>query len=160
MKQHVWEGRFTAEVGEEFVVFIIGMRINKLLSFKKWISVFNAMGPMIKELYQLKEHGFLHTEVMFNWRRITLLQYWKSFEHLEKYAHGQTHATAWKEFNKKIGSDGTVGIFHETYKIKANSAEAVYRNMPKFGLSSAFKHVELPTSKNSARQRFTMGEKK
>ncbi|MFT4416768.1 DUF4188 domain-containing protein [Fredinandcohnia humi] len=153
MKQNVYNGRYTAEVDGEFVVFIIGMRINKLLSFSKWITVFRAMGPMIKELYDFKEFGFLHTEVMFNWRRITLIQYWRSFEQLERYAHGKTHAIAWKKFNQKIGMHGTVGIFHETYKITTKSAEAFYGNMPKFGLANAFKHITVTPSINSARKR-------
>ncbi|WP_373869447.1 monooxygenase family protein [Fictibacillus barbaricus] len=27
----------------------------------------------------------------------------------------KTHLVAWKEFNNKIGNDGTVGIYHEYF---------------------------------------------
>ncbi len=41
----IFPGRFTAKFDESFVVFIIGMRINRLLQFSKWIPVAKAMGP-------------------------------------------------------------------------------------------------------------------
>jgi Domain of unknown function (DUF4188) len=47
---------------EPFVVFLIGMRINRLLAFNKWIPTIRAMPPMLKELYQHPEKGFLGGE--------------------------------------------------------------------------------------------------
>ncbi|HEX5552422.1 MAG TPA: DUF4188 domain-containing protein [Chitinophagaceae bacterium] len=44
---------------------------------------------------------------------------------------------AWKSFNKKIKSGGDVGIWHETYKVKAGQYECVYNNMPPYGLGKA-----------------------
>lgn len=149
----IYNGRFTADNDQEFVVFIIGMRFNKLLAFRKWVPVFMAMGPMIKELYQHPKWGFLHTEFAFGWRTVTLIQYWKSFEGLEGYAHGKTHAEAWKNFNQKVNNDGSVGIFHETYKIGRNGAESIYNNMPKFGLAKAFSHVPVTKGRETARSR-------
>lgn len=49
------------------------MRINHLLKFWKWVPVFNAMGPMVKELYQNPQWGFLHTEFLFSWRKVNLV---------------------------------------------------------------------------------------
>jgi fumigallin biosynthesis monooxygenase-like protein len=37
--------------------------------------------------------------------------------------------------------DGSVGIWHETYVIEAGRHEAIYNNMPVFGLSRATEHV-------------------
>lgn len=91
---NIHKGRHVAVVEGDFVVFVIGMRVNKLLSFSKWIPVFKAMGPMIRELYQNPEIGFLHTEFHFSWRRVTLIQYWRSFDQLEAYAHGKMHLVA------------------------------------------------------------------
>lgn len=147
------KGRYIAEVDDDLVLFIIGMRINKFFSFNKWIPVFKAMGPMIRELYQNPQLGFLHTEFLFSWRRITLIQYWRSFEQLEAYAHGKTHLVAWKEFNNKIGNDGTVGIYHESYRITKNNAEAIYNNMPRFGLAQAYSIAPVTKKTNSARER-------
>ncbi|MGA4719841.1 DUF4188 domain-containing protein [Fictibacillus nanhaiensis] len=151
--KNIHKGRYVAAVEEDFVVFVIGMRVNKLLSFSKWIPVFKAMGPMIRELYQNHEIGFLHTEFLFSWRRITLIQYWKSFDQLEAYAHGRTHLVAWKAFNKNIGDDGSVGIFHESYKIEKRSAEAIYNNMPRMGLGKAYSLASVTKQAQTARER-------
>jgi hypothetical protein len=45
-------GRFTASTDEPFVVFMIGMRINRPLAVRQWLPTLRAMGPMLKELYQ------------------------------------------------------------------------------------------------------------
>ena len=42
--------RFTAQIDEPFVVFIIGMRINRITAVSKWLPTMRAMGPMIKEM--------------------------------------------------------------------------------------------------------------
>ncbi|MFC0237174.1 DUF4188 domain-containing protein [Fictibacillus phosphorivorans] len=152
----IHKGRHVAVVEGDFVVFVIGMRVNKLLSFSKWIPVFKAMGPMIRELYQNPEIGFLHTEFHFSWRRITLIQYWRSFDQLEAYAHGKTHLVAWKEFNKNIGNDGSVGIFHESYKIVNRGAEAIYNNMPSIGLGKAYSLADVSKESQSARERMNV----
>jgi hypothetical protein len=41
----------------EFVVFLIGMRINKFWKFHKFIPVAMAMPKMLKELYQNPNQG-------------------------------------------------------------------------------------------------------
>ncbi|WP_366289621.1 DUF4188 domain-containing protein [Paenibacillus sp. AN1007] len=151
----IYKGRYTAQIEGEFVVFIIGMRINRLWAIHKWLPVFNSMGPMIKELYQNPDTGFLGTEFLVNWRGVTLLQYWRSYDELETYARGGLHLEAWKRFNKSIGSDGSVGIYHETYKAQTGSHESIYANMPKFGLAKVSDHV--PASGRRATSRRRMG---
>lgn len=97
--------------------------------------------------------GFHHTEFLFSWREVTLSQYWRSCEDLEAYAHGKTHSVAWKSFNQKIKDDGSVGIYHETYIIEKGASEAIYNNMPKFGLSKAISHMPVASKTESARRR-------
>ena len=134
-------GRFTAQTDEPFVVFLIGMRINKFFAFRKWIPVARAMGPMLSTLYQHPEKGFLGAEYYFNLRGPVLIQYWRSFEDLEKFARDKSdpHLSAWRQFNKSIGSNGSVGIWHETYLV--------------FGLASATKHVPAVGRRETARRR-------
>lgn len=55
---------------------------------------------------------------------IILVQYWRSMEQL----------LASQAFNKAIGTDGAVGIWHETYAASPGSYENIYVNMPPFGL--------------------------
>ena len=148
-------GRYTAQTDGPFVVFIIGMRINKFFAFRKWIPTARAMGPMIRTLYQHPEKGFLGAQVFFNLRGVVTIQYWRSFEDLEKFARDKNdpHLGAWRRFNKTIGSDGSVGIFHETYLVDAGKYEALYGNMPVFGLASATQHVPAAGKLETARRR-------
>jgi hypothetical protein len=132
--------RVTAEIEGDFVVFLIGMRINRLLKPWKWLPVFVAMPRMLRELESRPEAGLLHAELYFAGpRRPTVVQYWRSFEHLENYArsHDSRHWPAWVAFNKRVGSSGDVGIWHETYMVSAGRHETVYNNMPPIGLGAA-----------------------
>jgi len=146
--------RMTAGVDDDFVVFLIGMRINKLWKIHKWFPVVMAMPKMISELYKNPELGFISHEQWFG-RTTIMIQYWKSFEQLENYAKSRTsnHLPAWSAFNKIIGSNGDVGIWHETYLSKKGSFESVYNNMPKFGLAKAMNCVPATGNKKSANDR-------
>ena len=130
--------RITATLEGDFVVFLIGMRINRPLSVHKWLPVATAMPRMLKELYQQPERGFLHGEMWFS-RTVIMLQYWRSMEQLLAYAKDKQaeHLPAWKAFNKAIGTDGSVGIWHETYAVSPGTYENIYVNMPPFGLARA-----------------------
>jgi hypothetical protein len=153
---NVFEGSYTAENSDDIVVFLIGMRINKRLAIRKWWPVFSAMPPMIRELYQHKDElGFLSMESYFGLRTTVMIQYWKSTEHLMAYAKGQKHLTAWNEFNRKVGNNLAVGIYHETYIIKKGNYEAFYRNMPLYGLTKAAKHIPIRKDNNSAKKRLS-----
>ena len=46
----IHKGRWTAEIEGDFVVFLIGMRVNKPWKVHKWLPVFLAMPRMLKEL--------------------------------------------------------------------------------------------------------------
>jgi hypothetical protein len=135
--------RVSASVdSEEFVVFLIGMRINRPWKIHKWLPVAKAMGRMLRELDQAPDTGLRHVE---SWagRTSIMIQYWDSFEALERYATDRSaeHLPAWSEFNRAVGSNGDVGIWHETYVARPGSFECVYNNMPRFGLSRAFETV-------------------
>ena len=127
--------RMTVNIEGDFVVFIIGMRINRFWKIHKWMPVAKAMAMMLQELSEKPESGFLGFQSYGGIPPVTI-QFWKSFEHLEAYAkdrEGQ-HYPAWKAFNQKTKNNGDVGIWHETYKIKAGEYECVYNNMPQYGL--------------------------
>ncbi|MDB5868860.1 MAG: transcriptional regulator [Polaromonas sp.] len=129
--------RLTASLDGDFVVFLIGMRINRPLKVHKWLPVARVMPRMITELYRQPELGFIHAEMWFA-RTIILVQYWRSMEQLLAYAKNReaVHLPAWQAFNKS-GSDGSVGIWHETYAVSAGGHESIYVNMPAFGLGKA-----------------------
>ena len=132
--------RVTDSHSGPLVVFIIGMRINRLWRVDKWLPVARAMGPMIAELSRDPDSGFLGTEyALAGLRTVLLIQYWRDFDSLEAYARNRErrHWPAWAAFNRAVGTDGTVGIFHETYAVPAAAHETVYVNMPPFGLGKA-----------------------
>ncbi|MDN7242690.1 DUF4188 domain-containing protein [Planococcus sp. N028] len=153
MSAQVFPGRYTVENQEGFVVFIIGTRINKWWAIHKWWPVFIAMPPMIKELYTNKDLGCLSMENFFGLRTTLMVQYWKSEEDLMSYARGQEHLKAWKNFNKKVGNNEAVGIYHETYVIKPGQFESIYGNMTEFGLAKAMGMLPIKPRTNSARKR-------
>jgi Domain of unknown function (DUF4188) len=150
------ERRVTAEIEGDFVVFLIGTRMNKPWKPWKWLPVFAAMPRMIRELEQRPESGFLG----FNgyggspWAP-AMVQYWRSFEHLEAYARSKDaeHWPAWVAFNKRVGSGGDVGIWHETYLIAAGRYECVYNNMPPTGLGAVSELVPAAGRKAAAASR-------
>ena len=151
----VHRGRFTADYDQPFVVFVIGMRINRLWQFWKWIPVAMAMGPMLKTLFAHPEKGFLGVHTHLSWRTITTIQYWKSFDHLERFARDKDdpHLEPWRRFNKKVRDSNAVGIFHETYMVPARQFEAIYVNMPAYGLAKATARVEASGKRETARKR-------
>jgi hypothetical protein len=128
---HIYPQKMTAEPDGEFVVFLSGMRINKPWEIHKWLPVFLAMPRMLKELAAHPEAGFLGHVMSPG----VIVQYWRSFEHLEAYArnHDYAHWPAWVAFNKRVRvSSGDVGIWHETYRyrIAPGQYEAIYGSMP------------------------------
>ncbi|PSB55369.1 DUF4188 domain-containing protein [Chamaesiphon polymorphus] len=150
-------GRFSAQIDESFVVFLIGMRVNNIWAVNKWLPTAQAMGPMLNVLHQYSEKGFLGQESFFRLFPITtvMITYWKSFEHLEYFARNadDPHLKPWREFNRSIGNDGSVGIWHETYLIPAGQSESIYANMPVFGLAAATTHIPAVGKKETARRR-------
>lgn len=134
----IYRERMTATLDGDFVVFLIGMRVNRPLSVHKWLPVARAMPRMLVELYRQPDLGFLHGEMWFS-RTTIMVQYWRSMDQLLAYAKNMEaeHLPAWRAFNQSIGTDGSVGIWHETYSATAGSYENVYVNMPLFGLGKA-----------------------
>ena len=144
--------RMAAEVEGDFVVFLIGMRINKPWKVHKWLPALLAMPRMLRELRRRPESGFLGS--IFG--PGVIVQYWRSFEHLERYARSQDyqHWPAWTSFNRRMArSRGDVGIWHETYRVRAGEYEAIYSGMPPFGLGAAGRLVPASGRRESARGR-------
>ena len=154
-------GRQTAQTGSEgIVVFLIGMRINRLWQLWKWVPVFSAMARMLPELMRDRSLGLVgRPRTLLSGRVILVQQYWSSFDALEAYARhpDRRHLPAWRAFNRRVRDNGSVGIFHETYRVAPGSSETVYVNMPPFGLGGAVGLVPVPAGSTSAAQR--LGER-
>ena len=132
-------GRQQAHPDKPFALFLIGMRVNKLLAVHRWGGVARAMTSMQAELAKKPEAGLLWQRNFVSGRITLLLQYWESQEKLFSFAHDRegTHFPAWSDFNRKAKDNHAVGIWHETYMLKPEDCENIYRDMPAFGLGGA-----------------------
>ena len=147
-------GRWTAALDGPYVVFIIGMRFNKPWKVHRCLPVFLAMPKMIGELEARPELGFLGAQTWFS-RTTLMVQYWRSFDALEAYAKARdaSHLPAWAAFNRVVGANGDVGIYHETYCIERGTYENIYANMPPTLFGKVGLLVEAKDARNTARER-------
>ncbi len=150
----VHQGRFTAEIEGDFVVFLIGARPSKLRLLRsiRDLGGRRGMQHMLNHLMQRPESGLLGYE-MAGLGSI-IVQYWRSFEHLDAFARDADapHLAAWRNYWKRVGKSTRTGIWHETYLVRAGEFEAVYGNMPPYGLGKASRLVPLDAS-STARHR-------
>lgn len=146
--------RLTARVDRDFVVLLIGMRVNRLRRIRTTLRLFGAMSRMIRELQSDPAAGYLGGESWIGNPTI-MVQYWQSFEHLEGYARNgeREHRPAWARFNRLLRSGGDVGVWHEAYRVRPGEFETVYNNMPPFGLARATAAVPATGARETARGR-------
>jgi len=153
-------GRYTADVGADgVVVFLIGMRLNHWWRIDKWWPVFVAMPKMLRELAAQPDSPLRGYHLWFGFRVVMVQQYWRSLDELISYASDSkaSHAAAWRNFNRRIDNNGSVGIWHETYHVRPGELEVLYGNMPAFGLAAATAHVPVTARRASARARLREG---
>jgi hypothetical protein len=152
--------RHTARTDKPVVLFLIGMRVNRLWDARRWGFVLAAMPKMLRELAARPDSGLLWSHTYFTFPVIMVQQYWDSFDKLLAYAHDRSgaHFPAWSEFNRRIGySRGAVGIWQETYLVEPGTFECIYGNMPPFGLAAATTRVEAEGRLGTAKSRFQIG---
>lgn len=148
------QGRWTAKIDGDFVVFIIGARLDPrhpVRSFKD-LGGQRGMPAMLKYLMEnCPEKGLLGYEQA---GLTTTIQYWRSFEHLERFAKDDSdpHLAIWRSYWKRVGTSGRTGIWHETFLVRAGEYEAIYGNMAPRGLGKATELVPL-SQDSSARGR-------
>ncbi len=149
--------RMAAEMEGGFVVFLIGVRLNRWWKVGAWLPVFSAMPRMLQELARKPELGLLHARSHFGPRSAMVVQYWRSYDHLERYAQDRdaSHLPAWRAFNSAVGTNGDVGIWHETYVVQPGAYEAIFVNMPPYGLGAAGTLVPAKGSRKASRERLS-----
>lgn len=145
--------RTTATTDGDVIVFLIGMRFNSLWRPDRWGPVAVSMPRMLNHLVRDPDAGLLHHEQWFG-RTTISVQYWRSPEHLHAFAANADapHLKPWRDF-RKLGREGHVGIWHETYVCPPEGYESVYVNMPEFGLGKALGTVPVGPGLATARQR-------
>lgn len=158
----------TADARGDVVVLLIGMRINRFWAVHHWLPVMLAMFRMLAELKRDPGRGLLSRVLLTaSPRTYYLVQYWESKEKLYAYASAADafHRVVWARVNRMDRGGrvrGHVGIWHEAYVVPEGSYEAIYGDMPAFGLADAHGQVPLEARGRYAKDRFahrSKGEK-
>lgn len=149
----IYRGRHLAEIDGDFVVFLIGARfslLHPLRVFRDLGGRRRGMKAMLDYLVAHPEKGLLGYTIGFP----VIVQYWRSFDHLEAFARDESdlHTAAWREYYRRASRHPGAGIWHETYLVRAGEYEAIYANMPAFGLGAAGRVVPA-TESSTARLR-------
>lgn len=151
-------GRMTHEHDRPITLFLIGMRFNRPWRVDQWLPVFLAMPRMLEELSanqvaaragEAEDLGFLGARFLLGARGPTLVQYWRSPEHLYAYAGSPTHVhrPAWTAFNARARrAAGAVGLWHETYAVPSGGHESISVGMPAEGLAKVTRSVPVAGS--------------
>jgi hypothetical protein len=139
---------------DSVVVFLIGMRINRLRRVRSWFPVFVAMPRMLRQLQAQDGHGLLGARSYWSGRHFLVVQYWRSMEDLGRYARDpeMAHQPAWAQHNRRTAATADVGIWHESYLVPAENVESLYGNMPPHGLGAAIGTVPRGQRRRSAAQ--------
>ncbi len=81
--------------------------------------------------------GLLHSERFTLGRgHFGVLQYWRSFEDLEKWSHRPPHSEWWRDVLARIRSRRDFGIYHETYLVPRANVECLSLECAPAGLSA------------------------
>ena len=100
------EGRWTAEIDGDFVVFLIVRASTEAASAPAFKDLGGSKGmrAMLQYLTEHPEKGLLGYETA----GFTVIQYWRSFEHLEAFAKDKDdpHLEAWRNYWKHVGKSG------------------------------------------------------
>lgn len=151
-------GRWMAARTEPFVVFLFGMRLNRLTSpsgLRRWLWARRVLAAALADLGAHPERGLLAGKVWRSGRELLAVQYWSSFEALDDWArdHGLPHRPAWQRYLREAMTDPALGLWHETYLAAPGTWEGVYMQVPPTGAGAAGPVLDMGATKGSARDR-------
>lgn len=132
-------GRNVADVEGDLVIYISGMRLNRLRSFPQWIAAGRKLAEMFDRLEGDPESGFLgYLPAFVGLRTGAAIQYWRSLADLRRFAHDREdlHVPAWTWYEQEVDAAGGVGFWAELYVVEDGSYETFYRNVHPIGLGT------------------------
>ena len=154
------QGRWTAQLDGDFVVFLIGATLRDETQGQVVNDLLMAMIDMLVELEHDPDKGLLGYQVFGAYDGV-IVQYWRSFEHLEAYARNPDakHLPVWQAWNRLAEGERAIGgIWHETFMVPAGHYEAIYQNVPLTGLQKAGTPMTVTQARATARQRLNTEE--
>ncbi|MEU9508358.1 DUF4188 domain-containing protein [Micromonospora sp. NPDC048170] len=153
--------RMAAEIEGDFAVFMTGMRVNNFFKVNRWLPTFWSMGGVLKAMFADQEAtGALHAHAYWGNRGAVMIAYFRSIEHLERFANNRelAHSKALQDYFRRMKDNSVVGIWHESYVVRNGEYEAVYNHMPvATGLAAAGECVPVSRRGNSASARRATG---
>jgi hypothetical protein len=139
----IFRERMAAEMDDGFVIYINGMRLNKLRAFPQWLRANWTVAKMFRRLENDPDSGFLgYTPIFLGLRKGAAMQYWRSLEDLQRFATDPDgpHVPAWNWYNETADPDGGLGFWAELYVIDGDGFETFFRNVPPIGIG---KYAEM-----------------
>lgn len=130
-------GRMAAELDGGFVVYINGMRLNRLRAVREWFLAGRKLAAMLDRLEADPDSGLLGYQPAFMGLRTgAAIQYWHSLEDLLRFARDpdDLHVPAWKWYEEEVDRGGGVGFWAELYVIEEGNYETFFRNVHPIGL--------------------------
>ncbi len=65
-----------------------------------------------------------------------VLQYWRSFDELETWTHRPPHSEWWRAAVERMRLKRDIGIYHETFLVRAADIESISKNCQPAGLET------------------------
>jgi len=156
----ILDGRWTATIDGDFVVFLIGAQVRNPLRAFRALPLLSQMRNMLTDLERDRKAagdcGFLGFQSHGIGPFGVIVQYWRSFEDLERFARTADHrhaAVMRKWYQAAQHKNGAVGIWHEAYGVTGGQFEAIYENMPQIGLLKAGRPERNVGRRSTARER-------
>ncbi len=107
---------------------------------------------MMQALEKARDEGLLLNRPLMSPEGPLLLQYWRSYDTLDRWARRQPHSRWWRWLLENIGKG--IGFYHEIYQPRA--AEAIYEHGTHPvgpALFSSLQHVKGGEGHSQERQR-------
>lgn len=156
----ILEGRWTAEVDGDFVVFLIGAQVRNPFRARRALPLLGQMRGMLADLERDRvagiDRGFLGYQSHGVGPIGVIVQYWRSFDDLERFARapGERHAEVWRAWYRAAQHRSrAAGIWHESFAVRAGQYEAVYQGTPVMGLLKAGRPQRITHRTLTARDR-------
>lgn len=110
-------------------------------------GIHEQIGPSLEAA---REAGFLHQEQLMSQDGGVLLQYWRSYDDIDRWARTLPHMGWWRWLLENAGAD--VSFYHEIYQVK--TAEAIYeRGCRPVGAALLAGTVSVAAGDGQSRQR-------
>ncbi len=98
--------------------------------------------------------GLLHSErFAFSFRHFGVLQYWRSFDDLERWSHRPPHSEWWRKAVERARTRGDFGIYHEAFLVPRDKVESIYVDCSPVGMSRFGNLAEAVGSMTTSRDR-------